>query len=115
MANYVAVCRSNFFKVKDIDAFCEAMVPALAGSDLELWVENGRVAFGGYCSLPFVIPDAETGDSVEFDLEGTIQRHLAFAEEAILVEVGYEKLRYVGGVQIRITAEDVERVEIGVS
>lgn len=103
MANYIAICRTNLFRAQDVDAFREAIAPALRGTDLGMWVEGGKVGFGGYGSLPFAAVDLETGEVVDFDLIATIQQHLAAGEKAVLVEIGYEKLRYVGGFQITIT------------
>jgi len=114
MANYYGSARTNYFKVKDMEAFDKALenVP-----DIEVVRENippysaegivpegfdfGGVGVlvsdgdcGGFPSFGF---DEETGDDFDIDLGELIADHLADGEVAILMECGAEKLRYVVG------------------
>lgn len=99
MANYTAVTRSNYFKVKDEQAFLEWVesVP-----DLGHWKNNEglhaiRSDTDGWPSFQYI--EDEEGYEVELDLElaPELSKHLAEGEVAVLLEAGYEKLRYITG------------------
>lgn len=93
MANFEAVSRTNYFKVKDPKAFEAAMV----GTNLIVWAAADGVfglAYenGGWPS------DREVNDEIEeFDLLQTVSAHLAEGQVAVFMTAGYEKLRYVVG------------------
>jgi hypothetical protein len=99
MANYYESSRSNYFFVKDIEAF-EA---ELKGSGLEISTkkiddltqvcllaseENG---------FPFEKYDPDTFDSEELDWSDIFKRHLVDNQVAIIMGAGAEKLRYISG------------------
>ncbi len=116
MANYEAVCRSTRFRVKDVEAFkrdMEQLHPKMM-----VWEEEGKVAFGEFCSLPYYRCVRQDGVEIKeevVDISELVQSHLADGETAVVCEIGYEKLCYVGGFQYHITGEKIEYMEIGAS
>jgi hypothetical protein len=102
MANYCGTARSNYFRVKDEEAF-KAWVKV---SGVSLLDENAD-AEGRFGITPAELSDSgcwptsrydeETADNIEVDVLDELAEHLADGEVAILMEVGSEKLRYVGG------------------
>ena len=87
MANYESVTRSNYFHVKDEDAFSK---------------------FDG--SIYGVPNGAEDND---FDLFlSELQKHIAPEDAVILMESGHEKLRYVTGFATVITSGGIETISI---
>lgn len=92
MANYYASARSNYFKVKDLTAFIEAIKPfpikiyEHTDGSLCLLSDND----GGWSWY-----NAKTDE--EIDSVELISPHLQDNEVCILLETGAEKLRYLGG------------------
>ena len=99
MANYYASARSNYFKVKNQDAFVQ-WVDSL--SDCEAWTEGDRVGFcstGGNCAgWPSMRLNAATDEYEALDILQELSQHLAVGEVAVLMESGAEKLRYITGI-----------------
>lgn len=98
MANYYASCRSNYFNVKDDDAFNEEMsaIPSIEVRN----TEKGFVILGDCpdgSGWPSWIYDEETGEESEIDLPEIVSKHLVDGDVAIFMESGAEKLRYVAG------------------
>lgn len=99
MANYESVTRSNYFHVKDEDAFSKFM-DTVSGDDMHCWSdkdEDGNTlhAFGCDGSIYGVPNGAKDND---FDLFlSELQKHIAPEDAVILMESGHEKLRYVTG------------------
>lgn len=97
MANYESVTRSNYFHVKDEDAFSKFM-DTVSGDDMHCWSdkdEDGNTlhAFGCDGSIYGVPNGAEDND---FDLFlSELQKHIAPEDAVILMQSGHEKLRYV--------------------
>ncbi len=114
MANYYGSARTNYFKVKDMEAFDTALenVPdiTVVRENIPPYNTDGIVPEGfeyggvgilvsdGDCGgFPSFTYDDETGEDSELDLGELIAEHLADGEVAILMECGAEKLRYVVG------------------
>ena len=103
MANYYASARSNYFRVKDSQAF-EAWVNSVgnlgiftkdnAGETLYAIYDNG----GDSCGWPSYNFDEDT----EIDLTADLAEHLVDGEVAVLIEVGAEKLRYLVGCAVAV-------------
>ena len=103
MANWYGAARSNYFKVKNREAFEQAM-DAIAIMIIEGEGSNrGLVAIapdpdasddGGWprCTL-----DEETGEDLEIDVPGVVSEHLAENCVAVFMQSGHEKRRYVSG------------------
>lgn len=103
MSNDVGRARSNYFHVREPDAFHAAL--AAASPDLRVWThgEGTDPSFVAVCS-----DDPDTGswpsghydaddEWVELDLVALIAPHLREGEVAVLMEAGFQKLRYVFG------------------
>ena len=99
MANYYETARSNYFLVKDVDAF----KAELKGSGLDVQsVEDdlNRVALFADMEQTgafFEFYDNDNFESIELDWEGIFNRHLVDNQVAIIMGAGAEKLRYING------------------
>lgn len=116
MANYYAACRTNYFEVKDEDAFIDAMsnIP-----NIELGVkENGTYCLLGHdpdgAGWPTYSYNEETEEEIEIDLPVLVSKHLVDGAVAIFMESGAEKLRYVIGYAVAINNRG-EQVNVGLS
>jgi hypothetical protein len=108
MANYNCVVRTNYFHVKDAEAF-EGFMEHVHGDDLELFYEkDGSYGFGGYGSIYGYVENVDDDDCEESydDMIKGLQTHLADGDAIIITEVGFEKLRYLVGLVTVITQSD---------
>lgn len=107
MANYIASARSNYFRVKDREAFDE-------------WAESRSLGVRekdeGLVSIYSEDPDGggwpscawdEDGEPIDVDFFNELPAHLPDGEVAILMEAGAEKLRYICGHAHAITSDGV--------
>ena len=98
MANYISSCRTNYFKVKDREAFIEAMetVPDIKIEEKDdTFVILGDNADGaGFPGYKYNSDDVLEED---FDLALAVSEHLCEDSVAVFMEVGAEKLRYIVG------------------
>lgn len=106
MANAISVLRTNYFKVKDINAF-EAFLNTISCDDsIHMWTEDGRVAFGAYDSLTG-IKDSDDAFNVE-EVYAGIQKHLAKHDICIITEITHTKLRNVSAYSVIISAGTID-------
>jgi hypothetical protein len=114
MANFYAACRTNYFKVKDDDAFIAAMseIPGLdvGNSDDGFYILGDDPDGAGW---PNWVQDDE-GNEIEIDLPLEVSKYLADGEVAIFMESGAEKLRYIVGYAVAINSQG-EQVSIGLN
>jgi hypothetical protein len=118
MANYYASARSNYFEVKDEEAFLAEMnkIPGIEvdgvtfSDDVKRFCILGDDADGaGWTSFYLDEDDNE----VEVDLPMVVADHLKDDEVAIFMEVGAEKLRYVIGYAVAVNNEgDIRTVSL---
>ena len=101
MANFYAHARSNYFEVKDMDAFEKEMatLPDITvinqGDLVGVMVDNGDS--GCFPSWRYdENGDVEMEDE-EIDIVEIVAGHLAEGAVAIFMEVGAEKMRYISG------------------
>lgn len=103
MANYQGHSRSNYFRVKDEDAFrawCERLeIDLLSPDDDPLLF--AITPFDDAGSWPSEDPD--TGEPLDF-LHG-LAAHLDPGHVAVLLHIGHEKLRYLSARAFAINAE----------
>lgn len=110
MANYYSTARTNYFRVKDVDAF-------------NAWVkefeDNYRVEVVSKEDTFAILFDSESGIPTSREVDGDydhldfmdeLSKHLADDEVAILHEAGAEKLRYINGFAIAINNKAERRV-----
>ena len=93
MANYYASARSNYFKVKNPDAFFEAMKPF----DLDISDRNADDALCLLCKNDGGWSWYNSDTEKDHNPVDIIAPHLQDNEVCILMETGAEKLRYLIG------------------
>jgi len=108
MANYYASSRSNYFAVKDAQAFEDEMSNI---SDIEVITKTGEDGILRYGVLshisdsggwPSWVFNEETDDYDDIDFFDIVSEHLADNEVAIFMEAGAEKLRYICGYAVAV-------------
>ena len=109
MSNYDAICRSNNFQVKDRDAFLSEMKQYKT-----LVVDETPRGFLVYVSTdgegwPSYVDSEDNDDMDEINIFAIIGKHLEDDEVAIFMEVGHQKLVYVGGYAVAINNRLEER------
>lgn len=119
MANYCCTIRTNYFHVKDADAFREFMSRVYGSEDsVELWEEkdkNGETVFGfGVYGGISGVRNSSDDDDEDFDetaydefIDG-LQKHVRSDDAVIILESGNEKMRYVIGSATIITSDGYE-------
>lgn len=120
MANYECVTRSNYFHVKDPDAFRKFMGRVYGG--VEVWEEKDNAGqlvfgFGAYGGICGINPPEDQADDDQYDdsydtFVNGLQDHIADDDAVIILESGYEKMRYVVGSAIIVTHAEIEYLDI---
>lgn len=107
MANYTATCRSNYFRVKDPEAFKAWTLNyniSVVERDGPMFAIFGEDPDGAGWPTSRWDEDADNPVDVEFDTE--LAEHLEEDSIAILMEVGNEKRRYVIGQAIAVNSRN---------
>ncbi len=113
MANYEPHARSNYFSVKNLEAF----TAFCARWGLELIQEREQAdpatpRVGFLCDseqgIPTTLYDEDTDTDVEVDFIAELSQQLADGAVAVVMEVGNEKLRYLNGYAIAVNAAGAE-------
>jgi len=120
MANYEAACRSNYFRVKDEQAF-RAWAKARnleifpSGPDREFCDQYDEVSEVSDHQQSFMISHEDgtwpvffyddNDKDCECDVVEELAQHLHPDDIAVLMEAGHEKLRYVCGHAIAVNAK----------
>lgn len=108
MANLVAVARTNYFRVVDIEAFKVLINGLSAGLDVAEGVGGdriGKVCLIAECGWPDMIFDEDTDDDVEF--LPLLQLHIAKGEIVVVTESGHESMRYCYGRAFAFTCHGI--------
>lgn len=98
MANYTAYFRSNYFAVKDVaqfQTFCTEFNCTMITN-----IEGAQTLYGFYGDdggIPVTRYNEEKQDWEEADLLSALASHLTDDYVAIVMEVGFEKMRYLLG------------------
>lgn len=103
MSNYYSTTRTNYFKVKDSEAFTKELEGVDGIEALNEGNEFVLLATGdaGFPSVRYV--QTEEGEvDVDFDVIDLVSKHLADEQVAIFMEAGSEKLRYIHGHAIAV-------------
>jgi hypothetical protein len=116
MADFSGDARSNYFAVKDEAAF-RALIAKTDLGIFEGTAENaGKLAVhasnADHGTWPSMYYDEEQEEEVTFDMVDLIQPHLADGEVVVLMEVGAEKMRYLGGWALAFDNTDREPVRV---
>ncbi len=107
MADWYGSARSNYFRVKDAEAFKEWVdsVPDLAARQETEGKDKGKFMLWSaheYGGWPTDRYNEETDEHEQYDLGTELSKHLADGQVAVLMEIGAEKLRYLSGVAVAI-------------
>jgi hypothetical protein len=106
MANWYGHARTNYFRVKDQEAFAQW---AKSRGNLEVIRDaEGRVGllsdheYGGWPDFKY---DEATDETQECDLFQDVAAHLQEGSVAVFMEVGAEKLRYLTGFALAVNSQ----------
>ena len=111
VSNYYEQTRSNYFKVKDKEAF-QKFLDRFVGAVELIEDDKGRVGFLAPEGIPseWPVTDADgMEESVEVDFLAELAKHLARHEVAVIVGNGYEKMRYLTGFAVAVNGKDERR------
>lgn len=110
MANYMAVSRTNYFRVTDEEKYKELFEMLTSEDTIEDFTETGidgtiYHGFGCYGDVEYYDEESD-----EYDFDGwlsKLQKILPDDEAFILESSGYEKLRYVAGWVVVVTRKEI--------
>lgn len=111
MANYYGTSRSNYFKVKDTEAF----IAEMSELNVEVWNDRDDERVGIYVedgdsnTWPNDKYNEETQDYDDIEMTKVVAGHLVEGEVAILEEIGAEKLRYLCGYALAVNSKGETR------
>lgn len=117
MANYYGVTRTNYFHVKDPEAFKKLMDTVVTSEDrISVWNEkdkNGKTIYGFGC-YGSILGIEDKDEDCDYDGFIDALSSLVAEDDAIIIlESGNEKLRYLVGSAMIVTSKDSEYLEIG--
>ena len=102
MANWQGTARSNYFRVKNEDAFrtwVERTPPLVYFTHA---ADDHLFAIGSETGWPVTAYNQAEDEEIEIDLPMELSLHLAEDQIAILMETGAEGLRYVTGFAVAV-------------
>lgn len=106
MANYEETARTNYFRIKNREAF-DKDFETIPG--VEIWYDAEDpllIGMGSYDGWPsFRCSDDEDIDDADIDIVDVVAGHLAEGEVAVFTSAGHEKLRFVGGFATAVNHE----------
>ncbi|WP_263359911.1 hypothetical protein [Acidicapsa ligni] len=104
MANWYGSSLSNYFRVKDRDAFLRwADARGLGVFTTERDTES--FAIHGGTSEDGSWPSYDMENDTDIDLSAELAQHLVTGQIAVLMEVGAEKLRYLTGAAFAVNSK----------
>lgn len=102
MANYYGTARTNYFAVKDAEAFKNEMAEISVNVIEQAHPTEGTLygfldadPDGG--GMPWEKLDEDSDEYIEIDWAGLFSRHLKDGWVAVMMEAGAEKYRYLTG------------------
>jgi hypothetical protein len=115
MANWYGAARSNYFRVKDAEAFEADM----AKYDVELWSKDENPDL---LAMSAAGDDGDDGDWPSYDSEtdedfefiDKVWPHLAEGEVLVMKTIGSEKMRYLTGYAVAVNHRG-EKVDINLN
>ena len=113
MANYMGVCRTNYFRVTDEAAY-QKLFNKLCGEDViqDFTREENGVTYHGFGCFGCIDFEDENGDWNIEAFFAELQKILPDDEAFVLMEGGHEKLRYVIGCVDIVTKDRREFMDI---
>ncbi len=123
MADFTGSTRTNYFRVKDEDAFRGIMVRALSDDEIEVWEEqddkgNKTFAFGLFGSITGILPKGATDGDEGLNRDiffKELQAVVAEDDAVLFIEAGTEDLRFVNGWVTVITSDDMRFANLATS
>lgn len=114
MANWIGSARTNYFRVKDVEAF----KTWAAAASLVVFEEDGRFGvysedeYGGWPEIVF--DDDATDAHRDFDIVYELAQHVVEGEIVVCLEAGAEKLRYITGkaIAFKAAADGADKISI---
>ena len=118
MANYIATARTNYFRVTDEERYAELFAGLLSEDQIYDFTKTDsdgvtRHCFGSYDAIDWYAEEDEDHEDPDFGrflIE--LQRILPEDEAFMYFEAGHEKLRYVTGCTVVVTANRIRRMSI---
>ncbi len=117
MANYYGTVRTNYFHVKSEEAFRELMSHVTAEDEIHIFEEtdlSGKPMFGFGCYgsiYGLISDDDEEAEESYDDFILKLQECIVDDDAAIIMEAGYEKLRYIVGTALVVTSKETYFVD----
>jgi len=113
MATYTSSARTNYFRVKDVNAF-NKWIKQFSGLETIVQERQGTVGILFDDGVPTYRWGTIEGDEIDFneveiDFMEELALHLADEEVAVLQEVGAENLRFVNGYAIAVNNKGERR------
>lgn len=111
MANYIPMARSNYFRVKDVEAFKQFIEDVGLEPIESLHEATGETLWGfmdesGEIGIP--VYNRATDSDIDFPTE--LAAHLVAGEVAVIIEIGWEKYRYLVGQAIAVNSAGMTSV-----
>jgi len=100
MANYVAFVRSNYFRVKDLEVF-KLFMAGLSGGEGAIFINEKPEDKSLLMFHSSGVPSDPENEECDFFIE--LREHLKDKEVAVVMEIGYEKMRYLQGYTWAVT------------
>ena len=113
MANYYEMTRTNYFKITDSDKFKEICEEITSESGVEFDVTEKDGKLYGCISSESIIMLNDEDESV--DVESFYKKLQTVLEEddaIIFTSIGHEKLRYLVGMIVVITKDDIQYINL---
>jgi hypothetical protein len=113
MATYTSSARTNYFRVKDVNAF-NKWIKQFSGLETIVQERQGTVGILFDDGVPTYRWGTIEGDEIDFneveiDFMEELALHLADEEVAVLQEVGAENLRFVNGYAVAVNNKGERR------
>lgn len=119
MATYEATMRTNYFRVTDEEKYNDLYAGLVGDAYIEDFTktENGIIyhGFGTYGSIDWITPETREDDDPEYDFDmfiNKLREILPDDECFVYIEAGNEKLRYITGLAIVATKNEVRSFDL---
>ena len=113
MANYYEMTRTNYFKITDSDKFkeiCEE-ITSESGVEFDVTEKDGKLYGCISCESIIMLNDEDESVDVE-SFYKKLQTVLEEDDAIIFTSIGHEKLRYLVGMIIVITKDDIQYINL---
>ncbi len=120
MSNYIGMCRSSWFKIKDYNKFMQGLKNVVL-EDISIdqdEEDRNKITIYGYSSIPSYQKvkgmNLDKYDYEDFSFPEYIQQHIAENQTARITEIGYEKLRYLTAIAYDITSKEIKTIDASI-